>query len=458
MAVTITQQPRRTDGVATTRLIPNAAYTNLLYVLSSSNATQPQFRYVTTISEGGTDLTTIKTYPNETNRGVIDVAPILQSYLGYDQYWELSGSAQPVLSMKDFDFDFGEEYGTSISSSTTIYTGSATTDLQVIPARVFKNENSYDWDIGRFNASGSIGIGSNVITNDPAFFSDLAIPDDPYGILLNSTDYQTATYLADGLGNPSDGQRFQAGKIENGTWSVVANFEVLFCQDIACYVDRPWCQTAGIGPMNLRDLVEINNTQTITFGEYVDNGSINAYYSFSDVGGFEVIMNDKWDGTLPSTLGDTVFSQLRNLKKCPSNEYTRFAWINPYGFWDYYNVYTPLKKSTEVNRYTYHKPFVRYNETLSSYNISNRGLTQYNTDYQEIFSIQTNYEDRAITNWLSEMFESPEVYIQETKNNNTFFTPVNILNQSKRWQLTDNREKVFQYNIQFKYANELQSR
>jgi len=56
------------------------------------------------------------------------------------------------------------------------------------------------------------------------------------------------------------------------------------------------------------------------------------------------------------------------------------------------------------------------------------------------------------------MFESPEVYIQETKNNNTFFTPVNILNQSKRWQLTDNREKVFQYNIQFKYANELQSR
>jgi len=118
MAITIEQQPRRVDS--TGYVAPNAAYTNLLYVLSSSNATQPQFRYVTTISEGGTDLTTIKTYPNETNNAVIDAAPIIQSYLGYDRYWKLSGSADPVLSKKLFEFDFGEEYGTSISSSTTI--------------------------------------------------------------------------------------------------------------------------------------------------------------------------------------------------------------------------------------------------------------------------------------------------------------------------------------------------
>jgi hypothetical protein len=74
MAITITQQPRRADS--TGYITPNAAYTNLMYVLSSSNALEPQFRYVTTISENGTDLTTIKTYPNETNNGVIDASNI----------------------------------------------------------------------------------------------------------------------------------------------------------------------------------------------------------------------------------------------------------------------------------------------------------------------------------------------------------------------------------------------
>ena len=467
MAITIEQQPRRVDS--TGYVAPNAAYTNLLYVLSSSNATQPQFRYVTTISEGGTDLTTIKTYPNETNNAVIDAAPILQSYLGYDKYWKLSGSADPVLSKKLFAFDFGEEYGTSISSSTTTYTGSAGTETHIIPARVYKNSNTYDFQWERFSKIQNSGLSNEheYMTNDPAALSNNLVPNGPYGVTLNNQDYQTSTIWHDGFGlNPfTSSIDIEASYLENGVSSNRGAFKIILRPDFP--TNDTTCQTIGIGPQNLMDLVSTSGPYAgQTFQQIQQTYGLNNYYTTSDLGGIEFLINDQWDGIINSStnLWRRNFNQ-----QCPVDEYTRFAWINPYGFWDYYNVYNPLKKSIEVDRSFYHKPFVSYNQTLSSYNLSNRGNTQYNTNYKDIFTINTEYIERPVSNWLSEMFESPEVYIQETEygisgsqsyigESKTFFTPINIMNKSSRWQLTGNREKLFQYTIQFHYSNERNSR
>lgn len=458
MAITIKQQPRRVDSSG--YIAPNAAYTNLLYVLSSSNATQPQFRYVTTISEGGTDLTTIKTYPNETNNAVIDAAPILQSYLGYDKYWKLSGSADPVLSKKLFAFDFGEEYGTSISSSTTIYTGSAATSASIIPARVYKNSNTYDFQWERFAKVTASGTNNEheYMTNNPAALSKDALPNGPYGVTLNNQDYQTSTIWYDGLTNAfTSSIGIQASYLENGVKSDRGTWWVTLRPAFPTY--DVTCQTIGIGPQNLMDLVSpIGPYMGQTFRQVQEAEGINNYYTSGDVGGIEFLINDQWDGIINSST-TTGGSWRRNFnQQCPVDEYTRFAWINPYGFWDYYNVYNPLKKSIEIDRSFYHKPFVSYNETLSSYNLSNRGNTQYNANYKDIFTINTEYVRRPVSNWLSEMFESPEVYIQQTNNGNTFFTPINIMNNSSRWQLTGSREKLFQYTIQFNYSNERNSR
>jgi hypothetical protein len=451
MAITIKQTPSTIDtGSGYTRYVPNGAYTNLMYVLSSSNATQPQFRYVTTIKSGSQDLTTIKTYPNETNNGIIDVAPVLQSYMGSDEVHKTSGYALPVNTNKLFNFDFGEEYGTSISSSTTIYTGSATDQLRLIPARVYKNENSYNFDYGKY-----IQSASGYLTNDPGIDSLTLLPNGPNGVMYNSNDYQTFTLFSDEFGTPSPAE-FQVDVrpflVQNGVYSFppdLGNYRIIITGSVD--PTNPYCVTFGIGPQNLAEL-------DANFSASLAAGNSNFLYSSADQGAFNAIINDKWDGIQTGVTPDLPYRHAFSIQPCPVDEYTRFSWINEYGFWDYYNVYNPLKKTLQVDRSTYHKPFVRYNETLSSYNASNRGLTQYDTDYTERFSIQTEYISRPYANWLTEMFESSDVRIQEYKNGNAVYTPINILNKSSRWQLSDNREKLFQYTIEFKYANDLQSR
>jgi hypothetical protein len=84
MAVDILQQPTT----------PNVTGTNLVYTLSSSNASNPQFRYVTDIYESGSGnyITTIKTFPNLSGNGILDVARTLDDQLDYDLYWKITGS------------------------------------------------------------------------------------------------------------------------------------------------------------------------------------------------------------------------------------------------------------------------------------------------------------------------------------------------------------------------------
>ena len=135
---------------------------------------------------------------------------------------------------------------------------------------------------------------------------------------------------------------------------------------------------------------------------------------------------------------------------CETTDYTRFAFINQYGFWDYYNVYNPLRRLTNVDRSLYDRTFVRYEDSQALYDITNRGNTQYKTEYTDSYEIVTDFIDKRMADWLTELFESPSVYIQK----NGDFIPVNILNTTVDWNMNQYRQKLFQYTIQFKYAND----
>jgi hypothetical protein len=136
------------------------------------------------------------------------------------------------------------------------------------------------------------------------------------------------------------------------------------------------------------------------------------------------------------------------------DEYIRFAFINEYGFWDYYNVYNPLRSNNQVDRSLYERSFVSYEDSIGSYNISNRGNTQYRTEYDKRYIITTDFIDKEMSQWLTELFESPEVFVQQ----NGDFVPINITNTSIRVNMNTAREKLFQYDIEFKYANQPQPR
>lgn len=405
MAVEVVQQPTT----------PNATFANLLYVLSGSNATtKPQFRYVVDVYESGSNdyLTTIKAYPNTTGDVTIDVARELNDRLEYDLNWKTQNSSVPVDSVKTFTFKFGEEYSNTINNPRTIYPGTVPYNLEVFPGVVYSNNGSYN-----FNTA-SIVANTNILSNVPQ--ADYAPLFDSIRdvIILSKADYHTVTLLQ-----------------PDTTISVVwldENNDPLYSKLLTSTGDN--FTTFGIGPQNLIDLdpaTEAYFDDTNVVSVRITGLGLPSSYSYYLAG----------RSSIPTP-------------NCNTDEYTRFAFINEYGFWDYYNVFNPLRREDGVVRSIYERSFVRYGEETSSYNISNRGGIQYRTDYTNKYSITTDYIQETTSKWLTELFESPEVFIQENGN----FVPINITNTTLDWNMNQYRQKLFQYNIEFKYANQPQSR
>jgi len=113
MAITINQQPT----------VPNMANSNLLFAISSTEVAEPQFQFILDIYESGstTLIQRVKQQPNPSGYGVFDIGNIIPTLLESDNVWTAAPFATSDQSNKDFIIKFGEEYGTSTSSSVTLY-------------------------------------------------------------------------------------------------------------------------------------------------------------------------------------------------------------------------------------------------------------------------------------------------------------------------------------------------
>jgi len=131
------------------------------------------------------------------------------------------------------------------------------------------------------------------------------------------------------------------------------------------------------------------------------------------------------------------------------NEKTRFAFVNSFGVWDYYNVYMPTRRVTNIDRKTYEQDRINLDDRIATYNVSNRGELQYYTEYTDQFEITTDTVDDKESQWLREMFESTEVYIQSGSD----FIPINILNNRETIINNKARNKNYQYTIRYQFSN-----
>jgi hypothetical protein len=111
MAISINQQPTS----------PNMGNSNLIFAVGSTEFDEPQFQFVLDIYESGsaTLVQRIKQQPNPSGGGFFDIGNIIPTLLESDNVWTASPFATSSESNKDFIIKFGEEYGTSTSSSVT---------------------------------------------------------------------------------------------------------------------------------------------------------------------------------------------------------------------------------------------------------------------------------------------------------------------------------------------------
>jgi hypothetical protein len=206
MSVSITQQPTS----------PNVANTKLLYVVSSSLTSNPQYKYVADVflSGSSTRLDRLKTIPNPTGNGIFDISVEVINNLDYDNNWKTT-STLSTGSSKIFIVKFGEEYGTSPSSSVTIYDGAGSpgdpsvtsNNLLAINGVVNPAEiNSFNFDYEKFDTSSFTSVNQG---NVAATYNDLRGPklsNYPYGwqnatgsvthpISIDTSDYETISFL-----------------------------------------------------------------------------------------------------------------------------------------------------------------------------------------------------------------------------------------------------------------------
>ena len=149
--------------------------------------------------------------------------------------------------------------------------------------------------------------------------------------------------------------------------------------------------------------------------------------------------------------------------ECLNYERTRFAFINKLGTWDYFNIAYPYEKKTQRDRSTTKQTHLQYQSitgdepgladptlTTPIYDTKDRGLNNYYLQPTDTFSITSDWVTTEQADWLTELFDSPNVFVQTGSN----FVPINITSAEYLWKTNKFNQKVFQYEFNYALSNE----
>lgn len=369
---------------------PNVTYTNLLYAVSSDQTNNAQYQYVMDVVSGSI-LTRIKQYPNPAGAGIFDVSRILNDYLSYDTSFSNTTTTGVHPQVQDFTINFGEEYAASLSGSVVLYNGN--------------------------DITGSPAVNDGPIQVFPG------VVDPNNGTSYNWLDSGSAVILSD---RPSG-------------IPVVANTDVIYQ---TFYNGTGGSEDVTIQALNSSGTVTDTATETVSPGDFltINVGGTNAIAGFTKNVGLQITFD-----------GNTI--------TYPSGENcnwdrVNFVFINDYGFWDSYGVNLPVAKRTSIKREEITTPFADYSSATSQYSLQSRGKSYYNSSYEDRYSIYTDWLNQTEANWVTQMIESPEVFVQT----NAGMVPIVITNMSYEHNTNKASQKTFQYKIEYQYSNNRPSR
>jgi hypothetical protein len=450
MAILIQQSPT----------IPNMANNDLVFGVTSSQVTQPQFQFVADLTYSGSNtvLQRIKQQANPNARGVFDFGSIVTNYLSEDNNWKAAPFSTTVNAAKRFNFRFGEEYGTSLSSSVSLFTGigttlgapavSASTYTYILNGLVDPNDKiNWNWPSASYYSDVTTPTGGN-----DTIQAEFALTYAPVTKSIQRTEYETISlingnfngsttvaqdiYALQILQYDSAGVNISASLIYNTfsegggprtndseEWSAVAADQTAGTQLL----------TMGIGPANLSS------------SGYPISSSC-AYYTV------KAVMQDAPSQEDPAN----YFTFRRYNIEGPACGYdgVRFAWKNEFGVWDYYTFKLQNDKAFTIERANYEQSFVPFGDnTPVPYSKQRRGTVNYYNKPTQTQSANTDWLDQSTSDWLRELFFSANVFIQDGDD----FFPV-VITSAEVTEKTNPRNPLFQFAIQFQVANQINPR
>lgn len=460
MAITIRRQPNTLNQV-------NA---DLVYVASSTKTGEPQMKYVCDIQDKDRNLLVrLKQEQNPSGYAVFEVGSILQDYMEFDKPFEENTLIYNAVSQSQrFHVAFGEEYGTSTSSSTDIYNGK--TDAVGTPAKsgssLFLGMGIVDYTLGNTDGynydSSSKWIPYAFDEDVPDFNNHQALTDSPLTQSIADSDYHTITLYQV---SPNDDR----DNIQSGSDPYYVQFTGYTQKDGKGSQVGSWdyynIRSNGGGPRTgtTDKIADVTSSIHFTDGTLWQTFAIGGgnYPNISNIAtaslSYKVqVLKQGTDGQENSNqvLESRIFNVI-NTASC-GYEPVRFAFVNDYGAWDYHTFSLAQSRTDAITRKTYDQNIVDYstNNTFAPFDGERRGTTVYDLSVQESRTVESDYLTQEEADWLRQLLESPEVFIQR----GTQMIPVVITNSSYSYKLNPRSQKLYTLSIQFKIARKRRSR
>ena len=438
---------------------PNATYADLIYVVSSPSSSFDQFKYVVDIRDlSGTTLYRGRQVPNGSGRGVFEIGKILTAQMDYTPVTELSGSEFWFQSSNNnyrgFEVSFGYEFGTTPSSSLEFFepavSASTGGNFKVLPAVVER-------DAGYFNFPSESFASGTLLTNMPSppyagFNTTLDEASIASAHEIYEGDIYTVSTLSDSSFNWNGGgfalpqnqqwrfvvydatgvKRIDKSAFANNT-PLTASYTVDSVDSMLTYFRFGYSHLIS----NFPDLF-------VSGGQYLTSSVDYPYYGIAMFPGL---------GSGVIKISQTL---LFHVNACDPYNHVRFVFINKYGVYDYYSANKMKKEQERIERESYSKSYIPYDNPTNQvqYQADARGVTNWYNTFENIHTVETDYVSKATSEWLMELFESPQVYIQDGDD----YIPVVITNTREKIKSLAPADKVFKYTISYRYANRKRSR
>ena len=381
----------------------NTAYNPIYIRPASTNTANYGFKFVFDLYVSGVFVNRVKLLPRPLSTNTLySPARVLETYVTYDLTNQIITSGLTTNSFKQYEVKIGEEYGSALTG-TTVYSG-----LTTVSGYTFNGVLQYDeiptWDYLDYIAAS--GGTSSFLTNSPA------------SKLIKVTERETMAIIFSGI-----------------TAAVLDAFITVTAYKLAGGVttqqESIYSTVSGLtgpliigtGPWNVNQWLLTDIDPAIHYKYTVNIG-------FTDV----------------ST--DYIVSEIKTYildSQCGKYDSTRFMFLNSLGQFDYFTAKLFNKKSIDINRTTYKKNLA-YN-----YVVGDRGTTVINVKASESHTVTSDWIDTDTSQWLTELFLSPEVYILDEAG---VIIPVIIDNNSIDVKRTDN-EKLINYTFNYSMANEI---
>lgn len=402
MSVTISQAPQ----------LYSPGYNDLIFVVTSTNKTQSNFKYIADIYVGGVSTgIRLNNIPDPVyGSGVFNIGRIIENYINSDILKTTYGFQQNVNSYARYVVKFGEEYGPS--SGTTVYPNLNTDQTRyawnaTVDFLPFQSYSSGDYII----TSGTVG---NFLTDQP---SNIAIRDSEDAWLYGATDTSGTIFDARVRTYDSAGSLIQTVIVSN-PYQDVASTNYRFVR-------------FGCGTNNLN----LISSSGITSGaQPIITASVASY---------DVCFR-KSNGTVITNLQTYTINNA-----CTRNTTYRFHFLNQLGGFDSFTFIRGSNKTVEIKRSNYKRPSGALTSASTyGYSKTDRGTVQYNTVLKDNIKVKSDWISEDISVWLEQLYSSPEIYYDDPSYG---LVAVNVQN-TKYEKKQAAQEKLFNWEIEFEPA------